>query len=237
MVAAVAASIIFAAAPAFSQFIGADASAQAAVAGTIAIDPAQAFLVDGGGAAAAQAAALADAQAAAPAPVQMPSSPFMNFGSGSAGEGSPPATFSTPAYGSNKVGATRSGTSTSGTSTGSNGTSSSAAAIAVQFAYKQLGKPYVWGADGPNSYDCSGLTMAAWGKAGVKLPHHAAYQYATIKHHVSRNELQPGDLLFFGSPIHHVGMYVHGNIMINAYDGVELSDWTKRHDLTGAARP
>ena len=186
--------------------------------------------MDGGGALAAQAAANPAASGAAMA--QTASSPFMNFGGGSAGESNPPATFSPPPYGTVKTPGTR-------TSPGSKGTPSSAAAIAVQFAYKQIGKPYVYGADGPNSFDCSGLTMAAWAKAGVKLPHHAAYQYATIKHHVSRSELQPGDLVFFGSPIHHVGMYVHGDLMINAPEpgeNVRFDKWT-RSDFAGAARP
>ena len=89
------------------------------------------------------------------------------------------------------------------------------AAIAVAFAKAQLGKPYVWGAAGPNAYDCSGLTMAAWGKAGVKMEHGSRAQYADFPK-VSRSELQPGDLVFFYSDIHHVGIYVGNNTIIHA---------------------
>jgi cell wall-associated NlpC family hydrolase len=89
------------------------------------------------------------------------------------------------------------------------------AAIAVNFAKAQLGKPYVWGAAGPNAYDCSGLTMAAWGKAGVKMEHGSRAQYADFPK-VSRSELQPGDLVFFYSDIHHVGIYVGNNTIIHA---------------------
>jgi cell wall-associated NlpC family hydrolase len=87
------------------------------------------------------------------------------------------------------------------------GSASGRARIAVAEAYRQLGKPYRWGAAGPNSFDCSGLTMWVWAKAGVSLPHSSRMQirYGT---RVSKSELLPGDLVFFGSPIHHVGIYV-----------------------------
>jgi cell wall-associated NlpC family hydrolase len=90
-----------------------------------------------------------------------------------------------------------------------------AAGIAVKFACAQIGKPYVWGADGPNSYDCSGLTMAAWAKAGVSLPHNAAAQKRAIPS-VSRANLRPGDLVFYYSDVHHVGMYVGGGWIVHA---------------------
>jgi cell wall-associated NlpC family hydrolase len=80
------------------------------------------------------------------------------------------------------------------------------AGIAVKFACAQIGKPYVFAADGPGSYDCSGLTMAAWAQAGVKLPHNARAQRSAVPS-VSRSELRPGDLVFYYSDIHHVGMY------------------------------
>lgn len=86
---------------------------------------------------------------------------------------------------------------------------------AAKFACSQIGKPYIWGASGPSSYDCSGLTMAAWRKAGISLPHNAYQQYKTIRS-VSRSQLQPGDLVFFYSDIHHVGMYVGGNWIVHA---------------------
>lgn len=88
------------------------------------------------------------------------------------------------------------------------------AGIAVSFAYAQLGKPYEWGADGPNSYDCSGLTMAAWRAAGVYMPHNAAMQYNSLPH-ISRSALRPGDLVFYRS-LSHVAIYVGGGQVIHA---------------------
>ncbi|WP_148307868.1 C40 family peptidase [Actinoplanes friuliensis] len=85
----------------------------------------------------------------------------------------------------------------------------------VAFAFAQLGKPYRWGAAGPNSYDCSGLTLAAWNTAGVGLPHNAARQYGSMAH-ISRSDLRPGDLVFFYGPISHVGVYIGGGNMIHA---------------------
>jgi cell wall-associated NlpC family hydrolase len=92
---------------------------------------------------------------------------------------------------------------------------SPAARTAVQFALDQVGKPYVFGAAGPDSYDCSGLTMAAWARAGVSLPHSAAdqYNYGT---HVSRSQLEPGDLIFFYQPIGHVTIYIGDGMMVSA---------------------
>jgi cell wall-associated NlpC family hydrolase len=95
------------------------------------------------------------------------------------------------------------------------GAPSSAARTAVQFALSQVGKPYVFGAAGPGSYDCSGLTMAAWAKAGVSLPHSAAGQYS-YGHHVSRADLRPGDLVFFYQPIGHVTIYIGDGMMVSA---------------------
>ena len=112
------------------------------------------------------------------------------------------------------------------------------AAAAVHFAMAQVGKPYVYGAAGPSAYDCSGLTMAAWGAAGVGLPHSAAAQYG-YGTHVSESQLQPGDLVFYYSPISHVGMYI-GNGMIviaeNPSAGIRV---TGLHTMpyVGAVRP
>ncbi len=92
---------------------------------------------------------------------------------------------------------------------------SGAAAKAVAFAKAQVGKPYQYGADGPGSFDCSGLTMMAWAQAGISLPHSAAMQY-DVSRHVSRSELQPGDLIFRYSPISHVAMYIGGGMQIAA---------------------
>jgi cell wall-associated NlpC family hydrolase len=89
------------------------------------------------------------------------------------------------------------------------------AKIAVRFALAQVGKPYVWGAAGPGSYDCSGLTMASWRAAGVSLPHSAAdqYNYGT---HVSMSQLSPGDLIFMYQPIGHVTIYIGDGMMVSA---------------------
>jgi cell wall-associated NlpC family hydrolase len=89
------------------------------------------------------------------------------------------------------------------------------AAVAVRFAMAQTGKPYVYGAAGPNSYDCSGLTMASWGAAGVGLPHSSSAQYGSGTH-ISASQLQPGDLVFYYSPISHVGMYIGNGMIVNA---------------------
>jgi cell wall-associated NlpC family hydrolase len=95
------------------------------------------------------------------------------------------------------------------------GAASGRASAAVQFAYAQLGKPYVYGGAGPSSFDCSGLTMRAWGAAGVSLPHNAAAQQS-MTHAVSLSAMEPGDLVFFGSPAYHVGIYIGGGRMIAA---------------------
>ena len=88
-------------------------------------------------------------------------------------------------------------------------------AIAVAYAMAQVGKAYVYGGTGPSSYDCSGLTMMAWAQAGVSLPHSASVQYAMTPR-VALSDLQPGDLVFFYSDIHHVGMYIGGGNFVNA---------------------
>jgi cell wall-associated NlpC family hydrolase len=90
-----------------------------------------------------------------------------------------------------------------------------AAGKAITFACAQIGKPYVWGADGPGSYDCSGLTMAAWATGGVYLPHNAAAQRREVPS-VSRSELRPGDLVFYYSDLHHVGMYAGNGWIVHA---------------------
>ncbi|MGY3680307.1 NlpC/P60 family protein [Streptomyces sp. TE33382] len=89
------------------------------------------------------------------------------------------------------------------------------AAQAVGFAYGAIGKPYVWGATGPSSFDCSGLTQAAWRAAGVSLPR-TTYTQINAGQRVSRSELAPGDLVFFYSGISHVGLYIGGGRMIHA---------------------
>jgi cell wall-associated NlpC family hydrolase len=90
-----------------------------------------------------------------------------------------------------------------------------AAGKAVKFACQQIGKNYVWGSAGPNTFDCSGLTMAAWDSAGIGLPHNAAAQKRSTTP-VSRSNLRPGDLVFYYSDVHHVGMYVGGDWIVHA---------------------
>ncbi|HEY8201572.1 MAG TPA: NlpC/P60 family protein [Actinomycetota bacterium] len=112
------------------------------------------------------------------------------------------------------------------------------AKAAVAAAYALLGRPYVYGAEGPATFDCSGLTRFTWRSAGMSLPHSAQAQYDSLPH-VSPDALQPGDLVFFGKPIHHVGMYVGGGQMIHAPETgstVEVSPASRR-DFAGAARP
>lgn len=87
--------------------------------------------------------------------------------------------------------------------------------VAIRYALAQQGKPYVWGSAGPSSYDCSGLTMASYRAAGISLPHSAAEQY-NYGQHVSFDQLQPGDLMFFYQPIGHVTMYIGNGLMISA---------------------
>ncbi|TCB93529.1 glycoside hydrolase [Micromonospora zingiberis] len=89
------------------------------------------------------------------------------------------------------------------------------AGVAVKFACAQIGKPYSWGAEGPNAYDCSGLMLAAWARAGVALPHNAARQ-RQVTASVSRGDLRPGDLVFYYRDLHHVGMYVGGGWVVHA---------------------
>ncbi|MGS2616954.1 NlpC/P60 family protein [Micromonospora sp. LZ34] len=88
------------------------------------------------------------------------------------------------------------------------------AGVAVRYAYGALGKPYRWGADGPDGYDCSGLTSAAWRAAGKSLPHNTRMQWGVVAH-ISRSELRPGDLVFY-SGLGHVGLYVGGGQVIDA---------------------
>ncbi|MFR9794426.1 NlpC/P60 family protein [Streptomyces sp. MS06] len=91
----------------------------------------------------------------------------------------------------------------------------SRAAAAVSYAYSKLGSPYVWGATGPNAFDCSGLVQAAYRSAGVSLPR-TTYAQIDAGRRVSRSELRPGDLVFFYSGISHVGLYIGNGQMIHA---------------------
>ncbi|NYJ03857.1 C40 family peptidase [Petropleomorpha daqingensis] len=101
-----------------------------------------------------------------------------------------------------------------------------AAQQAVDTAMAQQGKPYSYGAAGPDSFDCSGLTQYAWGSAGVSLPHSSSQQ-SQLGTPVDRASLQPGDLVFFYSPVSHVGIYIGNNQVVHAPtegDVVKVSD-------------
>ena len=93
--------------------------------------------------------------------------------------------------------------------------SSSAAQTAVDTALAQLGDPYVWAAAGPDSFDCSGLTQYAYKAAGVSLPHSSQTQ-STMGTAVAKADLRPGDLVFFYSPVSHVGMYIGDGKIVHA---------------------
>ena len=93
--------------------------------------------------------------------------------------------------------------------------SSGPGAVAAEFACAQQGKPYQWGASGPNGYDCSGLTQAAWAAAGVSLTHHTGAQWNEGVP-VSRDQAIPGDLVFFYSDLSHVGLYIGNGLMVDA---------------------
>jgi cell wall-associated NlpC family hydrolase len=112
------------------------------------------------------------------------------------------------------------------------------AAIAVHFAMAQIGKAYVYGAAGPSAYDCSGLMMRAWGAAGVYLPHSSSAQYGSGTH-ISASQLQPGDLVFYYSPISHVGMYIGHGMIVNAENpsaGIKVTGLYSM-PYSGAVRP
>jgi cell wall-associated NlpC family hydrolase len=93
--------------------------------------------------------------------------------------------------------------------------SSQAAQVAVDTALAQRGKPYLWAASGPGSFDCSGLVQYAYAAAGIDLPHSSRMQ-AGLGRSVSRSELQPGDLIAFYSPVSHIGIYIGNGQMVHA---------------------
>jgi cell wall-associated NlpC family hydrolase len=207
------------------------AQAQAIAAQQAAADKAKA---DAAAAASAAAAAAAKAAATAPkgnhdatSPATPPSTPA-----------NPATTASTPRGG----GSDNSGAAASDNSGGNNGTAagnaqsgsgdtgstapsdstpsppppSSRAGVAIAAAESQLGVPYRFAAESPGvAFDCSGLTKYAWGQAGVNLPHQSAQQYASTPH-VTRDQIQPGDLLYYHTPIGHVAIYIGNNELIHA---------------------
>jgi cell wall-associated NlpC family hydrolase len=113
------------------------------------------------------------------------------------------------------------------------------AQAAIDAAYSAIGTPYVYGAADPSvGFDCSGLTMWAWAHAGVYLPHSSQMQYLSLPH-ISPSDAQAGDLIFFYSPISHVGLYIGGGRMIDANTpgdvvNIRTVNWSY---VTGAARP
>jgi cell wall-associated NlpC family hydrolase len=112
------------------------------------------------------------------------------------------------------------------------------AAAAISYAMAQVGKAYVYGAAGPSAFDCSGLTMMAWAQAGVALPHSSSAQYSSGPH-VAESDLQPGDLVFYYSPISHVGMYIGNGMIVNAENPGSGIRVTSLHAMpyVGAVRP
>ncbi len=112
------------------------------------------------------------------------------------------------------------------------------AGTAVNAGLSQLGKPYRYATAGPDSYDCSGLTHFAWGQAGVYLPRNSRAQFAALPH-VDPANAQPGDLIFYYSPISHVGIYMGGGQLVHAPNSgtvvkVGTVNWSK---VTGVGRP
>ncbi|GLU46080.1 NlpC/P60 family protein [Nocardiopsis ansamitocini] len=95
------------------------------------------------------------------------------------------------------------------------GSASGSAASALDFAYAQIGKPYVYGSAGPGSFDCSGLIMRAWGAAGVSLPR-TTYGQAEAGQRVSYDAMQPGDMIFFYGGLTHAGLYAGNGQMVHA---------------------
>jgi peptidoglycan DL-endopeptidase CwlO len=125
----------------------------------------------------------------------------------------PPAPDNNTGGGNNNSGGSNGG----GNNSGGGGTAPSAPAgssAVVQFAYAQLGKPYIYGSAGPGGFDCSGLVKAAWARAGKSLPHNAAMQWNAMAH-VSASQLQPGDAVFYRS-LAHVGIYIGNGKVIHA---------------------
>ncbi|MEU8344463.1 NlpC/P60 family protein [Spirillospora sp. NPDC048832] len=112
---------------------------------------------------------------------------------------------------------------------------------ALRFARKQIGKPYRWGADGPGGYDCSGLAMAAWRKAGVKIPRVTYAQYRKVDRKVEYRDLEPGDLIFFHGRSH-VGLFVgHKRFLHAPHSGarvrIDKIGKRRKRQFAGAVRP
>jgi peptidoglycan DL-endopeptidase CwlO len=112
------------------------------------------------------------------------------------------------------------------------------AGAAVNYALAQVGDAYVYGAAGPDAFDCSGLTMMAWAQAGVSLPHSSSAQMSSGPS-VSSDALQPGDLVFYYSPVSHVGIYIGNGQIVHAANpstGVQITGVFSM-PYSGAVRP
>ncbi|MBW4719368.1 C40 family peptidase [Saccharothrix obliqua] len=125
---------------------------------------------------------------------------------------------------------------------------SSAAATAIEFTKQQLGEPYLWGGNGPDQWDCSGILVKAFAAAGVKIPRVANDQYTSGGAHLPVREAKPGDLLFWATnpanpvTVHHVAMYLGGDEYIHAPqtgDVVKISkvNWDYHELMPLAVRP
>jgi cell wall-associated NlpC family hydrolase len=120
---------------------------------------------------------------------------------------------------------------------GGGGDGSGSAAAAVAYARAQVGKPDCYGGAGSACFDCSGLTMMAWRQAGISLPHSSAAQY-NVGRRISAGELQPGDLIFYYSPISHVSIYIGGGQRISAtHTGDYVRVQSLGSSIVGYARP
>jgi cell wall-associated NlpC family hydrolase len=127
---------------------------------------------------------------------------------------------------------------------GGTASASAAAAVAIGYAEKQLGKPYLWGGTGPGAFDCSGLTYMAWLQAGVSIGRTSQQQWADLPH-ISEQDLQPGDLVFYAgalepgeAPPGHVAMYIGGGQILEAYaTGYPIRITALRPGAWGFARP
>jgi cell wall-associated NlpC family hydrolase len=112
------------------------------------------------------------------------------------------------------------------------------ASVAARTACAQIGKPYVFGSTGPGTFDCSGITMFAWKAAGVNLRHYTKWQYQDTKR-VTREELRPGDLVFYYSDMHHMGMYVGNGWLLHAPTSGDVVRMKRMDDgpISGFGRP
>ena len=181
-----------------------------------------------------QAAAAAAAATAATKPPARRGGATSGAASGTVGAGGGDATAGGGA--SNAGSNPESGSSSGG---GSPVAVSGQAGVAISAAESQLGVPWVFAAMEPGvAFDCSGLTAWAWGRAGVGLPHQSKQQYASVPH-VPASAAQPGDLIFYYSPISHVGIYLGGGRMIHSpQSGSSVSYTQVRWDnVVGVARP